>query len=65
MADAMLALHPGVQRLRPSAHDWNVTVRQNRVGSAARRAVARGDRTCGTLSRESEGFSRWDRAAGS
>ena len=23
MADAMLALHPGVQRLRPSAHDWN------------------------------------------
>jgi len=23
MADAMMALHPGVQRLRPSAHDWN------------------------------------------
>jgi hypothetical protein len=23
MADAMMALHPGVRRLRPSAHDWN------------------------------------------
>ena len=23
MADAMIALHPGIQRLRPSAHDWN------------------------------------------
>jgi len=23
MADAMMALHPGIQRLRPSAHDWN------------------------------------------
>ena len=52
----------------PCSENFNVstvTVRQNRVGSAARRAVARGDRTCGTLSRESEGFSRWDRAAGS
>jgi hypothetical protein len=23
MADAMIALNPGIQRLRPSAHDWN------------------------------------------
>ena len=23
MADAMIALHPAVQRLRPPAHDWN------------------------------------------
>ena len=23
MADAMIALHPAIQRLRPSAHDWN------------------------------------------
>jgi hypothetical protein len=23
MADAMMALHPGIQRLRPPAHDWN------------------------------------------
>jgi hypothetical protein len=23
MANAMIALHPQVQRLRPSQHDWN------------------------------------------
>jgi hypothetical protein len=23
MADAMIALYPRVQRLRPSQHDWN------------------------------------------
>jgi hypothetical protein len=23
MANAMIAQHPAIQRLRPSAHDWN------------------------------------------
>lgn len=30
MADAMTALHPTVQRLRPACHDWNDTLRSPR-----------------------------------
>ncbi len=28
MAQAMIALHPSIQRLRPSAKDWNEVLRQ-------------------------------------
>ena len=38
MAQAMIASHPAVQRLRPEAHDWNDQLKA-RAGSAGRPAA--------------------------
>jgi hypothetical protein len=38
MAQAMIASHPAVQRLRPEAHDWNDQLKA-RAGSAVKLAT--------------------------